>query len=70
MMKLLAIPAFFSANPPSSAAGGTFIWKAEPVDASGTWTDRQSLYQIDADFPDRSSLSAGAFYLADYSYIY
>ncbi|KAI0816345.1 hypothetical protein GGR55DRAFT_674548 [Xylaria sp. FL0064] len=49
-------------NPPS-AGGGTFTWKAEPVDASGTWTGSQFLYQIDALFPDESSSSAGAFYL-------
>ncbi|KAI0536308.1 hypothetical protein GGR58DRAFT_503422 [Xylaria digitata] len=52
---------------PPSAAGGKFTRKAEPVDASGTWTGRQFLYQIDADFPDQSSSSAGAFYLADAS---
>ncbi|KAF2967777.1 hypothetical protein GQX73_g5827 [Xylaria multiplex] len=52
---------------PSSAAGGKFTWKAEPVDASGTWTGRQFLYQIDAGFPDQSSSSAGAFYLANAS---
>ncbi|KAI1120593.1 hypothetical protein F5Y10DRAFT_258066 [Nemania abortiva] len=54
------------ANPPS-AASGTFTWKAEPVDASGTWTSRQFLYQVDAVFPDQSSSSAGAFYLANAS---
>ncbi|KAI0878278.1 hypothetical protein GGS24DRAFT_444204 [Hypoxylon argillaceum] len=51
------------ANPPF-AAGGTFTWKAEPIDASGTWTGHQFLYQIGAGFPDQSSSSAGAFYLA------
>ncbi|KAI1353040.1 hypothetical protein F5Y01DRAFT_277615 [Xylaria sp. FL0043] len=50
------------ANPPS-AGGGTFTWKAEPVDASGTWTGSQFLYQIDAIFPNEDSSSAGAFYL-------
>ncbi|GAW23590.1 hypothetical protein ANO14919_131640 [Xylariales sp. No.14919] len=50
---------------PPSAAGGTFTWKAAPVDAAGTWTGSQFLYQIDAGFPDQSSSSAGAFYLVD-----
>ncbi|RWA08962.1 hypothetical protein EKO27_g6152 [Xylaria grammica] len=46
-----------------SAASGTFTWKAAPMDAAGTWTGSQFLYQIDAGFPDQSSSSAGAFYL-------
>ncbi|KAJ8106777.1 hypothetical protein ONZ43_g6945 [Nemania bipapillata] len=49
---------------PPSAAGGTFTWKAEPIDAAGTWTSRQFLYQIDADLSEYESSSAGAFYLA------
>ncbi|TGJ83407.1 hypothetical protein E0Z10_g5366 [Xylaria hypoxylon] len=65
------IPAYDTASinlaDPPSAAGGKFTWKAKPVDASGTWTSRQFLYQIDAGFPDQSSSSAGAFYLADAS---
>ncbi|KAI1362154.1 hypothetical protein F5Y08DRAFT_341976 [Xylaria arbuscula] len=46
-----------------SAASGTYIWIAEPIDEAGVWTGPEFLYEINAIFPDGSVGGAGAFHL-------